>query len=410
MIEQIKEKLANLPMDQVVECMTALALQLKATDIHFEAEEKQFKIRLRIDGILEQVAEIPKELFLPVVAQIKELAGMKIEVHQKSQDGRYKIELPDNRTYDTRVSVIPSGYGESVIIRLLRPDIAILSLEELGLRPQSLKMVQDIIKSPNGILFVTGPTSAGKSTTLYAILQQLNKPSVKVFTIEDPIEYRLKGIIQTQVNRESGYTFVSALRSLLRQNPNIIMLGEIRDGETAQAAIQASLTGHFVLTTLHTNNASEAIQRLAGLNIDPDEVTTSLRGIIAQRLVRRLCPDCKKPYKPAASDLGKIKKELKEVPDNYLTEDHRKLKLYKSSKCPKCHNRGYLGQVAIFEVLKTDQSIKKSILKGSSPVEIEEQAKAQGMLTMYQDGLLKALEGITTLAEVERATGQKAEE
>jgi len=409
MFDKIQEKILSLPIDELVNWLVAISLELNATDIHFEAEERQFKVRLRIDGILEQIAEIPKELFLPVVVQIKELAGMKIDIHAKSQDGRFKIELPDNRSYDTRVSVIPSGYGESIIIRLLRPDIAVLSLEALGFRPESLKVVQRVIKAPNGILFVTGPTSAGKSTTLYAILGQLNKPGIKVFTIEDPIEYRMEGIIQTQVDREAEYTFLAALRSLLRQNPNVIMIGEIRDSETAKAAIQASLTGHFVLTTLHTNNASEAIQRLEGLQIEPDEVTTSIRGIIAQRLVRKLCPSCKKPDKPDDDTLKNIEKELKKIPKNYITKEHKAMKLFKADKCPKCHNRGYVGQMALFEILETDEEIKKSILKGSSPTDIEKLAKSKGMLTLYQDGILKALEGITTIEEVTRATGQSIE-
>ena len=406
MLEKIQQKISQLPMDQLVQWLTALALELKATDIHFEAEEKQFKVRLRIDGILEQVAEIPKELFLPVVAQIKELAGLKISEHQSSQDGRFKIELPDQRSFDTRVSVIPSGYGESVIIRLLRPDIAMLSLNDLGLRSQLFKQVKEIIKSPNGILFVTGPTSSGKSTTLYAILSQLNKAGVKIFTIEDPIEYRLAGIIQTQVDRTAKYTFAAALRSLLRQNPNIIMLGEVRDKETAQAAIQASLTGHFVLTTLHTNRAVEAIQRLTSLQINPEEVTTAVRGIIAQRLVRCLCDHCKKPLTPSSSQADKLDQELKKIPNQYLTKEHQKSKLFQAVGCPRCHQRGYQGQIAIFEVLVTDQEIKKSILEDASANQLQELAENKDMLTLFQDGLLKALEGITTLEEVARATGQ----
>lgn len=405
MIEKIQTKLNQLPMNQIVEWLTAAALRLRASDIHFEAEEHIFKIRLRIDGVLEEIAQIPKELFLPVVAQIKELSGMKIEVHQKSQDGRFKIELPDNTSYDTRVSVIPSGYGESVIIRLLRPDIAVLSLEELGFEPQLLSITKKIISSANGILFVTGPTSAGKTTTLYAILGQLNKASVKIFTIEDPIEYRLSGIIQTQVNKEEGYTFLEALKSLLRQNPNIIMLGEVRDPETAQAAIQASLTGHFVLTTLHTNNAVEAIQRLQGLGVKPDDVTTSVRGIIAQRLVRRLCPDCCKSFKPDKEALAEIKKQLEEIPQVYKKDVSEDIKLYQSGKCDKCHQRGFKGQIGIFEILETTETIKKSILASLSPTDIEKQAQKEGMLTMYQDGLLKALKGVTALEEVQRATG-----
>ena len=404
--EKIQEKLNQVRTDDLIKWIIAISLKLKATDIHFEAEETNLIIRLRIDGSLEKVAQIAKELFLSAVAQIKELAGMKIDVHKKAQDGRFKIECPDEQVYDTRVSVIPSGYGESVIIRLLRPDIAVLSLEQLGVRPELLKDLEEVIKSPNGIIFVTGPTSAGKTTTLYSILSQLNRPETKIFTIEDPIEYRLSGIIQTQVDREEGYTFFEALRALLRQNPNIIMVGEIRDPETAQSAVQASLTGHLVLTTLHTNSAVEAIQRLTNLNIRIGDISSSTKAIVAQRLVKKLCPHCKKEHKISPETLEKIKKELKEMPALYQKQI-KEIKVYQPGKCEKCNQKGYDGQIGVFEILITDQEIKKNILSSASPEQIEELAKSKGMLTLYQDGLLKVLEGITTLEEIERVIGQR---
>jgi len=403
--KKIQEKINQIKMGELVEWLTAAALQLKSSDIHIEAEEDLFKVRLRIEGALEEAAQIPKELFLPMVTKIKELAGMKIEVHKRAQDGRFKIECPDGTSYDTRVSVIPSGYGESVIIRLLRPDVAVLSLEDLGFRPELFEIVQKVIKSPNGILFVTGPTSAGKTTTLYSILGKLNQPEVKIFTIEDPIEYRLKGVIQTQVDKEEGYTFLDALRALLRQNPNIIMLGEIRDQETAKAAVQASLTGHLVLSTLHTNSAVEAIQRLAGLNITAGDVSSSLRAIIGQRLVRKLCPKCRKPYKIPSETLSKIKKELKEIPALYK-KGIKQIKLYQPGKCAECSQRGFKGQLGLFEILAPDEEIKKKILSAATATEISKLAQEKGMLTMYQDGLLKSLEGLTTLEQVERVTGE----
>ena len=348
---------------------------------------------------------MPKELFLPVVAKIKDLAGMEIDVHQRTQDGRFKIDYPDGQSYDTRISVIPSGYGESVIIRLLRSDIDVLTLKQLGLRTESLKIIQKIIKSPNGIIFVTGPTSAGKTTTLYSILSQLNRPEVKIFTIEDPIEYRLKGIIQTQINREENYTFLEALRALLRQNPNIIMIGEIRDKETAQAAIQASLTGHLVLTTLHTNSAVEAVQRLNTLSIGVDDISSSLRAIIAQRLVRKLCQKCKKEIKIPSETLTKIKKELKKIPTSYKQEI-KKIKLYQPGKCKECNQRGYNGQMALFEILTADDEIKEKIRASVGPTELEKLARKKGMVTLYQDGLLNVLNGLTSLDEIERVTGE----
>lgn len=402
--KKIQGKLNQVKIERLVEWLTAAALQLKATDIHLEAEEKIFKVRLRIDSVLEEVAQIPKELFLPVVAKIKELAGMKIGVHRRTQDGRFKIEYPDGQSYDTRVSVIPSGYGESVIMRLLRSDIGVLSLEELGFWPESLKTIQKIINSPNGIIFVTGPTSSGKTTTLYAILNKLNRPETKIFTIEDPIEYRLKGIIQTQIDKEENYTFLEALRALLRQNPNIIMLGEIRDMETAQAAVQASLTGHLVLTTLHTNNAVEAIQRLSGLNIKSADISSSLRAIIAQRLVRKLCPYCKKEIKISPEVLKKIKDELKQIPAIYK-KGIKKIKLYQPGKCQKCNQRGFKGQIGLFEILVVDDEIREKLRDSISSTELAKIAKDKGMLTLRQEGILKALNGLTTLEEIERVAG-----
>lgn len=400
---KIQTKLSQLKMSDLVEWLAAAALQLKATDIHLEAEENIFKIRLRIDGILEEVAQIPKELFLPMIARIKELAGMKIAVHRRAQDGRFKIEY-GQKSCDTRISIIPSGYGESVIIRLLRSDISVLTLEELGFLPASLKNIQKTIKSPNGIIFITGPTSSGKTTTLYAILNQLNRPETKIFTIEDPIEYRLPGVIQTQVDAEENYTFLEALRALLRQNPNIIMLGEIRDAQTAQAAVQASLTGHLVLSTLHTNNASESIQRLGSLDIKPTDISSSLRTVVAQRLVKKLCSDCKKEMKIPAETLKKIKAELKKIPAAYK-KDIKKIKLYRPGKCKKCNQRGFKGQVGLFEILMVDEEIRAKIRQGTSPSDLQKTAQEKGMITMYQDGLLKALRGLTTLEEIERVAG-----
>lgn len=402
--DEIQKKLNAVKMEDLMKWIVAVSIKLKATDIHFETAETSFAIRLRIDGSLEKIAEIPKELFLPTISFVKELAGMKIDVHQKAQDGRFKIECPDEQVYDTRVSVIPSGYGESVIIRLLRSDIAITSLEELGVRPELLRDLEKVIKSPNGIIFVTGPTSAGKTTTLYSILNKLNKPETKIFTIEDPIEYRLPGVIQTQINKEEGYTFFEALRALLRQNPNIIMLGEIRDPETAQSAVQASLTGHLVLTTLHTNSAAEAIQRLTNLKIKSGDISSSTKAIVAQRLVKKLCPHCKKEVKSAPEVLEKIKKELKQMPALYRKKI-KEIKIYQPGKCQKCNQKGYQGQMGVFEILIIDQKIKGEILASASPDQIEETAKKNGMLTLYQDGLIKVLEGKTTLEEVERVAG-----
>ena len=403
--KKIQAKIDQVKMEELVEWLSAAALQLNASDIHMEADEDVFRIRLRVDGVLEEVAEIQKELFLPMVAEIKELAGMQISVHKRAQDGRFKIEYPDGKSYDTRVSVIPSGYGESVIIRLLKSDVSVLSLKEIGFREEQLETIEKIIKSPNGIIFVTGPTSAGKTTTLYSILSRLNRPEVKIFTIEDPIEYRLSGVIQTQVSVEEGYTFLEALRALLRQNPNIIMLGETRDAETAQAAIQASLTGHLVLTTLHTNSAVETIQRLVNLNIKPSDIGSSLRAAIAQRLVKKLCQKCKKPTKISPEIMAKVEAEIKAMPASYRNKI-KEIKLYQPGQCDECNQKGYKGQVVLFEILDADEEIREKIISLASAAEIEEAAKSKGMLTLYQDGLLKALEGLITYEDLERTVGE----
>lgn len=401
--KKIQKKFEKVKIDDSVEYLAATALRMEASDIHLEAGEKVFKTRLRVDGVLEEIAQIPKELFLPIITRIKELAGMKIEVHRKTQDGRFKIECADGQSYDTRISTIPSGYGESVIIRLLRPDIAVLPLKDLGVRQESLKIIQKTIQSPNGIIFVTGPTSAGKTTTLYAILSQLNTPEVKIFTVEDPIEYRLSGIIQTQVDRDEGYGFPEALRTLLRQNPNIIMIGETRDTETAQAAIQASLTGHLVLTTLHTNNAVESIQRLVSLDVNLRNIGSSLKAIIAQRLIKKLCPKCRKPVKIESRLLETLKAQLAEIPDIYAKP--KQIELYQATGCSECRNKGYKGLMGLFEVMVVSEEIKNGILSSKSGSKLEQIAQREGMLTLYQDGLLKSLEGLTTLDEVVRVTG-----
>ncbi len=403
-VNKIQDKLNNVKMEKLPEWTVAIASSLKASDIHFEAGENDFKIRLRIQGSMEEVATVSKELFLPMVNKIKELAGMELETHNRAQDGRFKISYPDGHSTDARISALPSGYGESLIVRLLESEIGVISLSDLGLLPAAQKVIEQNIRMPNGIIFVTGPTGAGKTTTLYSVLNKLNRPETKIFTIENPIEYRLKGIVQTQVNEEEGYTFANALEALLRQNPNIVMLGEVRNKETAKAAVEASLTGHLVLTTLHTNSAIESIQRLTGLGIDPNDISFSLRMIIAQRLVKKLCDKCKQEIELSQEKKKKIEQELAKIPDKYK-QGLDSIKFYQPGKCDACNQKGYNGQIAIFEIMEPTQEIRNQINASAGPNKLQKIAEENGMLTLYQDGLIKAAKGITTLEEVERTTG-----
>lgn len=399
--EKFTEILRNLPPEKLLEWITMAAIWARATDIHLEPRENEFVVRYRIDGLLETAAEMPKDYFLPMVADLKILSGMKTEIHKKIQEGRFNIQIEgETENRDTRVSIIPGGYGENVDIRLLEKGIEKLKMETLGFIPKDMEIINKEIAKPNGIILITGPTSAGKTTTLYAMLNSVNKPGVKILTAEDPIEYRLPGIIQTQINEEEGYTFVSALRSFLRQNPNIMLIGEIRDKETADIAIRASLTGHLVFSTLHTNSAVESIQRLLNIGITAQDIASSLNIAVAQRLVRRLCAECREEYAPTTEELKYMRENL--PPNNQ--ETLKSPKLYKPKGCAKCSPTGFKGQIGIFEILINDSEIQNLISKNIPVQQIDIELKKKNMVTMAQDGILKALEGITTLNEVKRVT------
>lgn len=396
--DKFTAKLSAAPQEYLLEWITSGAVWSRATDIHIEPQEKTFIIRYRIDGLLETISELPKNLFLSLVAQLKILCGLKTEVHKKIQEGRFNIQIEkEAESRDTRVSIIPGGYGESIVIRILQKGVEKLTMESLGLRPEYFKTIEQEITKPNGIILITGPTSAGKTTTLYAILNRVNRPGVKILTVEDPIEYRLPGITQTQVNEEEYYTFSNALRSFLRQNPNIMMIGEIRDQETADIAIRAALTGHLVLSTLHTNNALESIQRLSNIGLETRDIASALNMVIAQRLVRYLCPECKQEYKPTNEELKFVKIALGDKAPSPIT-------LYKPRGCPNCGPTGFKGQIGIFEIFINDPDIQDLITKKASMQEIEAMVKNKGMMTIKQDGVLRALEGVTTLDEVRRVT------
>ncbi|HLM83875.1 MAG TPA: GspE/PulE family protein [Candidatus Bathyarchaeia archaeon] len=388
-------------------------LWLSAGDIHIEPEENSVKIRYRIDGILQDVAEIPMTEYPHFLGNIKVLSGFKAtDIEEGVKDSRFGIRLDEgalshveDREVDVRVSIILGGYGETVVMRLLNQSAQALDLGKLGIRKENLEKLLSASKKPNGVILNTGPTGSGKTTTLYSLLSILNKPGVKIITVEDPIEYRLKGVLQTQTDDKKGYTFPKALRALLRQNPDIMMIGEIRDDETAHIAVQASLTGHLVLSTLHTNNAAGSVQRLINMGVSPTDIASSVNAFMAQRLVRTLCPDCKKKITPSSEEKARIEKMLQNILPQAGIEEPKEIgQIFEAVGCEKCNRLGYRGRTTVSEVLPMNQEMEELITKQPTTSEVEELARSQGMITMAQDGLLKVLEGLTTMEEVERVT------
>ncbi|MDD3046341.1 MAG: GspE/PulE family protein [Candidatus Pacebacteria bacterium] len=373
------------------------AVLLKSSDIHIEREEEKTIIRIRMDGMLTLVTEIENERYLKILSRIKLLSRLKLNVDKEAQDGRFSIKFEDNEI-EIRVSSLPSEYGEAIVMRILNPK-SLISLEELGLRTDLEKLFNNEIEKPNGMIIVTGPTGSGKTTTLYAFLKKISKPENKVITIEDPIEYHLEGITQTQVDEKKGYSFASGLRSIVRQDPDTILVGEIRDKETAQIAIQAALTGHLVLSTLHTNDAISTISRLESLGEIASNIIPAVNIIIAQRLIRKLCPKCSSLRNITNEEKEMFKKELPFVDTSKLT------KLPIEVGCEHCNNTGYKGRVGIFEAFVLDNELKNFILSSPSRVGLKEKAIQKGMTLIKQDGLLKVLKKETTLEEIKRVAG-----
>lgn len=387
------------PVAKIVSTIVEFSIKSRASDIHIEPEENRTKVRYRIDGILQEKLSLPKSIHEALVSRIKILSEMKIDEKRIPQDGRFNFKV-DGEEVDLRVSTLPTVNGEKVVMRLLKKTGGIPDLGDLGLRGTQLKEVEESILKPYGIILITGPTGSGKTTTLYSILSRLNKPSVNIMTLEDPVEYQIPGINQVQINPQAGLTFASGLRSFLRQDPNIILVGEIRDKETTQLAIQAALTGHLVFSTLHTNDSSTAIPRLIDLGAEPFLIASVLTAVVAQRITRRICPHCKTSYQP----VKQVEENIKSVLGNLYPKKFQSqpLLLYKGSGCNECNQTGYLGRIAIFEVLRVSPTINRMILQQESAKNIEEQAKKEGLITMKQDGYLKALEGVTTIEEVLR--------
>ncbi len=401
-LSQISAALKDLPAKELAAMIISVALKVEAGDIHIEPTAAGVKVRFRIDGILHDVMDLGKEQYLPILSNVKILAGFPTNIKKATWDGRFGIFTPAAKM-DSRVSIISGGYGETVVIRLLSSQAASLKVEDLGMRDYTVKPLMNSITKTKGIIITTGPTGSGKTTTLYALLNQLNHPDVKIITIEDPIEYHLEGIMQTQIDTEQGYTFAAAMRSLLRQNPNIVMVGEIRDEETAKTAIEAALTGHLVLSTIHTNSAAGAIPRFMGLGIDAQTLANSIECAIGQRLVRKLCPHCKKEVQLAESQLQEVKEILAGISTDAGVKIPENLKFYEPVGCEKCGMIGYKGRLGIYEIIPNTPDIQKLIQKSDvTNFEIEEQAIKNGMVLMLQDGILKALSGETSVEEVFR--------
>ena len=401
-----KRILGGLGAGDLLEIFLASALSLGASDIHLEPENDSVKLRLRLDGLLHDIFKgIKKEDYGLLLSRIKLLSGLKLNIHHISQDGRFTIGVKEKEV-EIRVSVLPSEYGETVVFRILDPETIQLKLNDLGLRPDDLELVQTELAKPNGMVLNTGPTGSGKTTTLYAFLLHVQNPEVKVITIENPIEYRLPGIEQTQIDEESGYTFENGLRAIVRQDPDIILVGEIRDKETAEIAMHASLTGHLVFSTLHTNDSFGTIPRLIDLGVKPSVLGPALNLIIAQRLVRKLCEKCRKPVAISHEYSKHIAGFLQKLNSRVNQEDYQEIKLFEASGCEACGKIGYKGRIAIFEFLRVDDEISEVIYKEPSEQSIKEAAKKQGVISLQEDGILKAISGITTLEEVQRITRQ----
>ena len=393
----------------ILEVILAGGLVTDASDIHIEPEQEAIRLRYRLDGVLQDVADFPPKIYHQIISRLKLISGMKLNIKEAAQDGRFSIGL-EKSEIEIRSSVIPSAYGESVVMRILNPKTIELTFEKLGVETKLFEIFNREINKPNGLVLLTGPTGSGKTTTLYAFLREVSSSENKIITIEDPIEYHLEGINQTQVNNKQGYTFLSGLRSALRQDPDVIMVGEIRDSETAKTAVQSSLTGHLVFSTLHTNNAEGAIPRLIDLGVNPKIITSSLTLSIAQRLLRKLCPDCKKEVSVKENEkelLGAIIKSIMEkrpelVPENWRGEITAVNKIFAPGGCEKCNGIGYKGREGVFEAIAMDDAVAAAAITNPSEKEIKIAAKPQGILDMRQDGILKVVTGRTTLEELSR--------
>lgn len=405
-VKQVEEspENENAPTARIVYSLLKRAVREKASDIHLEPEEKEVAVRFRLDGVLHKKVALPKEIQAAVTSRLKILANLKIDETRLPQDGRIQL-LIDRREIDFRMSTIPLVTGEKVVLRILDKTVGILTLDQLGLGGSAREALEEGISKSHGMTLVTGPTGSGKTTSLYALLQQIMNPGVNIITLEDPVEYRMVGVNQSQINADIGYTFASGLRSILRQDPNIIMVGEIRDKETAEMGIHASLTGHIVLSTLHTNDSAGAMPRLIDMGIEPFLLTSSVNTVVGQRLARKICQSCKEEIRAAETETELVKKIVAEMPEAVQKElAKQEIRFYHGKGCDQCGTTGYKGRIGIFEVLPLTQAISKLVLERATGNAIQKTAIEEGMTTMIQDGILKAINGLTTLEEVWRVT------
>lgn len=403
-VEEKAEVIREAPVANIVNQLLEYAVKTRASDIHIEPEETQTRVRYRIDGILHEKIILPKKVHDAVVSRVKIMSNLKIDERRLPQDGRFDFEY-GGKDIDLRISTLPTVFGEKVVLRLLSKSETPPSLQELGLRAGSLKTLDIQLQRTHGIILICGPTGSGKTTTLYSILSRLSTTRVNILTIEDPVEYQIKGANQVQVNTAIGLTFASALRSFLRQDPNIILVGEIRDSETAELAIQAALTGHQVFSTLHTNSAAGALPRLIDMGAEPFLLASSINCVAGQRILRKICPHCRGSYVPppeVAESIRQVLGKLISSASSGAQKDKKSLVLYKGVGCRECGHTGYLGRTGIFEVLAVSVKIMQLILERSTSSDIEKMAILEGMITLKQDGYLKVLEGETTLEEVLR--------
>ncbi|OGD30780.1 hypothetical protein A2833_02680 [Candidatus Azambacteria bacterium RIFCSPHIGHO2_01_FULL_44_55] len=401
----ILEKLFIGGATQLVEAVLAGAMVLDASDIHFEPEKEAVRFRLRLDGVLEDILTLPYSAYKPLLDRVKLLSGLKLNIHEQAQDGRFTIIVTNE--IEIRTSILPGAWGENIVMRILNPEATKLTLENLGFREDDLKIIHDELRKPTGMILATGPTGSGKTTTLYAFIKLILTSEIKIITIEDPIEYHIMGVSQTQVEPDKGYTFANGLRSIVRQDPDVILVGEIRDLETAEIAMHASLTGHLVLSTLHTNDAPGTIPRLIDLGVKPPIIAPAINVAIAQRLVRRVCKKCAEMRPITKPELESLKKVMANLSARAkLPVDlNEKVKIPVANKCPDC-DTGYSGRIAVVELFQIDDEMERLIITSPAEAEVRANAKRKGMVTMIQDAAIKILSGMTTIEEAERVLGK----
>lgn len=393
-VQDLLESADEAPIIRLVNSLLFRAVKQKASDIHIEPFEKELLVRFRVDGVLYDIMRPPKKATAAITSRVKVMANLNIAEKRLPQDGRIRIKIA-GRDVDIRVSTVPTSFGESVVMRLLDKGQVLMSLEQIGFSGRNLDLMNEMILKTHGILLVTGPTGSGKTTTLYAGLSKINSADKKIITVEDPVEYQLTGINQIPVNAKIDLTFAAGLRAILRQDPDVVMVGEIRDRETAEIAVQASLTGHLVFSTLHTNDAASSVTRLIDMGVEPFLVASSVLAILAQRLARTVCKDCAKKYTPTAEELSKI---------NLKLEDLKGRTLFKAVGCPNCINTGYSGRTGIYELMVMNDSIRNLVMRGVDATEVKKQAQRNGMKTLREDGAQKVLKGETTIEEILRVT------